>query len=138
MGRGLGRGVCEIGFANSSDAENRAKLLRLLKDVPLEKRTARFRCVLALTPILPRSAEGASFPCSADEFELHVELFEGVCEGRIGFIERGTGGFGYDPLFSPNGYDQTFGELGEEVKNNLSHRAKALMQLNYHLAPPNP
>jgi XTP/dITP diphosphohydrolase len=49
-----------------------------------------------------------------------------VCEGRILYAPRGKGGFGYDPLFAPNGFDQTFAELGEAIKNRLSHRARAL------------
>src|SRR6266487_2523652 len=88
-------------IGNSSSAENNAKLLRLLENVPVAKRKARFRCVLALTPI-PR---------------LQTELFDDVCEGRIGIELRGYGGFGYHPLFLPEGYELTFGELGEEVKN---------------------
>src|SRR5438552_5175673 len=59
---------------NCSDAENNAKLLRLLRDVPLEKRTARFRCVLALTPVLGSAEQGASPVCYADPFELATEL----------------------------------------------------------------
>jgi XTP/dITP diphosphohydrolase len=102
---------------NSSDADNNAKLLRLLTDMPPENRTARFRCVLALTALHPPSSI------------LHPQLFEGVCEGRIGYTPRGQGGFGYDPLFIPNGFEQTFAELGEAVKNRLSHRAKALAAL---------
>jgi len=118
---------------NSPTAENNAKLLRLLEDVPLEKRTARFRCVLALTPVLATQPESASPVCAADEFEIQTQLFEGTCEGRIGFEERGRGGFGYDPLFVPDGYEQTFGELPEEVKNKLSHRARALARLKEKL-----
>jgi XTP/dITP diphosphohydrolase len=56
-------------------------------------------------------------------------LFDGVCEGRIIFASRGKNGFGYDPLFVPAGFEQTFAELGEDVKNQLSHRAKALAKL---------
>jgi len=124
---------------NSPTADNNAKLLRLLKDVPLEERTARFRCVLALTPVLRAEGERASPVCYGDEVELQTELFEGACEGRIGFGPRGRGGFGYDPLFIPNGYEQTFGELSEEVKNQLSHRAKALASVRRRLrrAPAN-
>lgn len=114
---------------NSSDAENNAKLLRLLADVPLEKRTARFRCVLALTPVLPMQPKNASPACYADEHELGTVLCEGVCEGRIDLVPRGAGGFGYDPLFVPEGYAESFAELGEAVKNGLSHRARALTRL---------
>jgi XTP/dITP diphosphohydrolase len=115
--------------ANSTDAENNAKLLHLLEKVPVEKRTARFRCVLALTPVLEPSRANTSPVCAADEFELRMELFDGACEGRIGLAPTGQGGFGYDPLFIPDGWKQSFGELGEEVKNGLSHRAKALAKL---------
>jgi XTP/dITP diphosphohydrolase len=121
------------GTANSPDAENIAKLLRLLKDVPTEKRTARFRCVLALTPIFSQDPQNASPACAANEFELQTELFEGVCEGRIGFTLHGSGGFGYDPLFIPDGYEQSFAELGEATKNQFSHRARALEELKRYL-----
>jgi XTP/dITP diphosphohydrolase len=99
---------------NTPDADNNARLLRLLKDVPAEKRTARFHCVIALTEVTPRSAFRTP------------HLFDGACEGRIGFEPCGKRGFGYDPLFTPVGFKQTFAALGEKVKNKLSHRAKAL------------
>jgi len=115
---------------NSHDADNNAKLLRLLKDVPLEKRTARFRCVIALVPVPAGKIESASPVCFADEFAARI--FDGACEGRIQFSASGRGGFGYDPLFVPDGFTQSFAELGEDVKNQLSHRAKALAKLkNY-------
>ncbi|HEY9509396.1 MAG TPA: non-canonical purine NTP pyrophosphatase [Verrucomicrobiae bacterium] len=118
---------------NSSDAENNAKLLRLLADVPLEKRGARFRCVLALTPVLPKENENASPVCFADEADLHTELFDCACEGRINFATRGEGGFGYDPLFIPNSFERSFAELGEEQKNQISHRSRALAKLRLRL-----
>ena len=102
---------------NTPDTDNNAKLLRLLKDVPPEKCKARFRCVIALVEINPLSAI------------RNPQLFDGACEGRIGFAPRGKNGFGYDPLFVPVGFQQTFAELGEDVKNRLSHRAKALEKL---------
>jgi XTP/dITP diphosphohydrolase len=102
---------------NSSDSENNAKLLRLMAGVPEGQRGARFRCVLALGR-WPRQSEAEPLHC-----------FEGVCEGRIGWQPRGSGGFGYDPLFYPEGFDRTFAELGEEVKNRISHRARALAAL---------
>jgi len=104
------------GTTNSSDAANNAKLLRLLEGVPSEGRTARFRCVLAL------AARGKP-----------TLLFDGHCEGRIAFAAAGMGGFGYDPLFVPDGCAQSFAELGEEVKNTISHRARALAQLRQFL-----
>jgi XTP/dITP diphosphohydrolase len=120
---------------NSPTPENNAKLLRLLQRVPSEQRAARFRCVVALTPVLARPRESASPVCLADEFELQTRPFDGVCEGRILSELRGSGGFGYDPLFVPEGYDQSFGQLPEEVKNRLSHRAKALEKLRRALLP---
>ncbi len=102
---------------NTPDADNNARLLQLLKDIPLEKRRARFHCVIALAEINPQSAI------------RNPQLFDGACEGRIIFEPRGKNGFGYDPLFVPVGLEQTFAELGEDVKNRLSHRAKALEKL---------
>ncbi|HEX3624855.1 MAG TPA: non-canonical purine NTP pyrophosphatase [Verrucomicrobiae bacterium] len=115
--------------ANSPDADNNAKLQRLLKEVPLEKRTARFRCVIALTPVPSTKIESASPVCYADELELQTEIFDGTCEGKIIFEAQGSNGFGYDPLFVPAGFEKTFAELGDDVKNNLSHRARALEKL---------
>lgn len=113
--------------ANSSDAANNAKLLKLLEKVPTEKRTARFRCVIALTFVPTARVESASPTCFADEFE--TQIFDGVCRGKIIFAPRGQNGFGYDPLFVPDGYEQTFAELGDDVKNQISHRAMALAKL---------
>lgn len=118
---------------NSSDADNNAKLLRLLKDVPPAKRTARFRCVLALTVVPHEQIESASPVCYAEEFA--TEIFDGVCRGKIIAGPRGNNGFGYDPLFVPDGHEQTFAELGDDVKNQISHRAQALAKLkNYFTA----
>ena len=118
---------------NSTDADNNAKLLRLLKDVPLKKRTARFRCVLAFAPIPSRKVEPASPVCYAEGIESLTKLFDGVCEGRILFEPRGANGFGYDPLFVPEGFKETFAELGDGVKNKLSHRANAVERLKRSL-----
>jgi XTP/dITP diphosphohydrolase len=91
--------------------ENNRKLLTALKGIAPEKRTARFRCVVAI----------------ADEQGL-VETVEGICNGVIVADEKGGGGFGYDPLFIPDGQVKTFGELSPDVKNRISHRAKALQK----------
>ena len=116
---------------NSSDADNNAKLLRLLKDVPPEKRTARFRCVIALTRVPEERRENASPVCYADDLETRA--FSGACAGKILFGPRGKNGFGYDPLFVPDGQAKTFAELGDEVKNKISHRACALEKLKIFL-----
>jgi XTP/dITP diphosphohydrolase len=107
---------------NTPDADNNAKLLRLLKDIPPEKRAARFRCVIALVEITPHSAFRTP------------QLADGTCEGKIILEPRGQNGFGYDPLFVPDGFEKTFAELGGDVKNKLSHRAKALEKLKSQLA----
>lgn len=112
---------------NSPDKANNEKLLRLLAKVPEENRTARFRCVLALIAV-PAS------PKSVAELAKTARLFSGACEGRIDLKPSGAGGFGYDPLFIPEGHELSFAELGEDVKNQLSHRAKALAQLREHLS----
>lgn len=98
-------------------AERMARLLGEIEAAGGTDRRARFVCVIAV----------------ADPLASTVETFEGVCEGRIAHAPRGTSGFGYDPLFIPEGYDQTFGELPEQVKHSLSHRARALAQAVRHL-----
>jgi XTP/dITP diphosphohydrolase len=118
---------------NSSDAANNAKLLRLLSTVSKERRNARFRCAIALTPVLLSATEGTSPVCYADEAELETEIFDGTCEGWINDVPRGHHGFGYDPLFIPTGFSESFAELGETVKIQISHRAKALRKLKQWL-----
>ena len=113
---------------NSPDAENNARLLRLLASHP-RPWTARFRCVLALTPVPAPTPENASATCFLDEAEVSTTIFDGACEGQIVPDAKGAHGFGYDPLFVPDGFNQTFAELGEDVKNRISHRAKAMKKL---------
>ncbi|MDA1274386.1 MAG: non-canonical purine NTP pyrophosphatase [Verrucomicrobia bacterium] len=110
---------------NSTDADNNAKLLHLLDNVPPERRLARFRCVLALA-CFPSKNSGSS--------TVRTELFDGVCEGSIGLKASGAKGFGYDPLFIPTGFVQTFAELGEATKNSISHRSDALAKLSQFFA----
>jgi XTP/dITP diphosphohydrolase len=117
---------------NSPDADNNAKLLCLLKNFPAEKRTARFRCVIALATLTAPKIENSSAVCFADESELQTQTFDGACEGKIILEPSGKNGFGYDPLFVPDGFEKTFAELGDDAKNKISHRAKALEKLkNY-------
>jgi XTP/dITP diphosphohydrolase len=110
---------------NSSDADNNAKLLRLLADEPRPWK-ARFRCVLAFTPVPSNPAATFSPTCNLSEAEVATRLFDGACEGEIIPLASGASGFGYDPLFVPSGFGQTFAELGDETKNKFSHRAEAM------------
>jgi len=105
---------------NSPDADNNAKLLRLLQNVPLEKRSARFRCLIALAEVQSPNSKLQS-----------PQLFDGECDGKILLAPRGENGFGYDPLFVPEGFDRTFAELDDDAKNRLSHRARALEKLRW-------
>ena len=99
---------------NASDAENVEKLLRELsaRREPTEERSARFRCVIALA-----------------WSERLLDTFEGVIEGNIVHPPRGTAGFGYDPVFQPTGFEQTFAEMSPDMKNKISHRAQAIAAL---------
>ncbi len=119
---------------NSSDAANNQKLLRLLESVPAKMRTARFRCAIALTPLITTPAAANSPVCFAEEAELRTEIFEGACEGRIEFAPSGQGGFGYDSLFTPDGFKKSFLEIGDAEKNKISHRAKALAKLKLRMS----
>jgi XTP/dITP diphosphohydrolase len=108
-------GVVSARYAGpgASDADNRRRLLQAMESFPdVAQRRARFRCVLAL----------------AETGEVR-EVFHGVCEGHILAVESGSGGFGYDSLFVPEGYAESFGVLPLEVKNRLSHRARAVSAL---------
>jgi XTP/dITP diphosphohydrolase len=105
------------GGKGASDVERTAKVLNEIASVPDDKRTARFVSVVAI----------------ADETAKIIHVATGVCEGRLTRILRGSGGFGYDPIFTPDGYDSTFGELPATIKNRISHRARALEQAHRFL-----
>ena len=98
-----------------NDAANNKKLLHELQGE--DSRTARFRCVMVL----------------AQDGEV-LASFDGAVEGRMLSELHGEGGFGYDPLFVPDGYDQTFSQLSEGIKNQLSHRAVAMQKIVAWLA----
>ena len=110
-----GPGVLSARFATEleQDPKNR-KLLAMLPEAA--SRTARFVCVLALAPL-----DGEPFTVS------------GSVEGTLALEPRGRDGFGYDPVFLPEGYQQTFGELPSEAKHTLSHRGRAAAALRRHL-----
>lgn len=105
--------------------DNNAKLLAALDGVPEDKRTAKF--VTVITLIYP---DGSAAPDgAARDGKRYVLVARGECAGRITTEKRGGQGFGYDPVFIPDGYSNTFAELGTEFKNTISHRAKALAEL---------
>lgn len=114
LGRAPGIHSARYAGENATDRDKMDKLLRELMRIggTDDRRYARFRCVMAL----------------ARNGKL-LGTFEGVVEGTIASEVRGNSGFGYDPIFIPNGFEQTFGELPADVKNAMSHRAKALRAL---------
>lgn len=97
---------------DGNDEKNNIKLLHEMKDIPMEDRKASFLTAIALI---------------TEKKEIFV--VEGECKGYINFELAGKDGFGYDPLFSPIGYDKTFAELGNSIKNKISHRARALEEI---------
>ncbi|MDO5707981.1 MAG: RdgB/HAM1 family non-canonical purine NTP pyrophosphatase [Andreesenia angusta] len=99
---------------SSNDQDNRKKLLRKMKNI--ENRKARF--ITSIAVIDERGNE---------------KILRGICEGKISRKEIGLNGFGYDPIFIPQGYDKSFGEISNEIKNEISHRAKALKELKKYL-----
>lgn len=105
---------------NATDEENNSKLLAELKDIPLEKRKACYRCVIAIA--LPSGTE---------------ETVEGDCCGIIVLKPRGVGGFGYDHIFYVPEYGKTMAELSSDIKNRISHRGKALAKLKKKLLSKN-
>jgi XTP/dITP diphosphohydrolase len=115
-----GPGVHTARFAgpDATPEDNKQKLLTVMEG--MDDQRARFRTVAALV-----GGDGT------------VHTFEGICEGTITTEPRGEGGFGYDPLFRPDGYDQTFAEMPPEEKNKISHRRKALDALRQFLAEVN-
>ena len=105
--------------------DNNTKLLAALEGVPEEKRTAKF--VTVITLIYP---DGKGAPEAAvSEGARYVLVARGECRGHISDSKRGGEGFGYDPVFIPEGYSETFAEKGTDFKNTVSHRAKALAEL---------
>jgi XTP/dITP diphosphohydrolase len=115
-------GVRSARFAgeDKNDFDNRQKVLSLMAGLPDKERIARFRTVICFT-------DG-----------MTEKYFAGICPGRISINERGSNGFGYDPIFIPEGYEKTFAEMEIEEKNSISHRRKAIDELVRFLASYSP
>lgn len=105
-------GVYSARYAGGEGHDSQANMLKLLRDLEgKENRKAQFRTAISLI------LDGKEY------------LFEGVIKGEIIKEKRGDSGFGYDPIFKPEGYDKTFAELGNDIKNKISHRALAVQKL---------
>jgi XTP/dITP diphosphohydrolase len=112
-------GVHSARYAEGTDHDSEANMARLLHELgDNPNRQARFRTVIALILVQDNSGE------TPQEY-----LFDGEVKGTIGTEKQGSEGFGYDPLFIPEGHDQSFAQLGEEIKNQISHRARAVRKL---------
>ena len=101
----------EVRCSNCDDNKNNKLLLKELKNIPLDGRTARYQCVIVYMPFYDHPLP---------------KIYNGTWEGYIGFEEKGENGFGYDPLFFLPDFECTAAQLSEEQKNKISHRGKAL------------
>ncbi|MDE6355444.1 MAG: non-canonical purine NTP diphosphatase [Prevotella sp.] len=120
-------GVYSARYAGGEGHDSEANMTRLLSELgENNNRKAQFRTVIALL-LKDDSATDNNQP------EPAGKLFEGIAKGEIILERRGGEGFGYDPIFMPKGYDRTFAELGLDVKNKISHRAKAVERLAEYL-----
>ena len=109
-------GVHSARYAEGTDHDSEANMRKLLLKLGNNNnRSARFRTVIAL--LLEENGK------------WREEIFDGIVEGHIAREKKGSEGFGYDPIFVPDGYDLSFAELGMEVKNSISHRARAVRKL---------
>lgn len=118
LGGGPGPRSARFASEGATDAQNLAKLVDAMVAVPSERRTARYRCVAAVAWPDGRSLQA-----------------EGTCEGTLAPGPRGDRGFGYDPVFVPEGSVRTMAELSDEEKDRISHRGKAVRALGVLLAP---
>lgn len=120
-------GVHSARYAEGTDHDSEANMAKLLRKLEgKDNRKARFRTVIALIQKLDVC------PCGCTSIKK-VNRFEGIVDGSIATEKHGTAGFGYDPIFVPEGYDKSFAELGESIKNGISHRARAVAKLAEYL-----
>lgn len=120
-------GVHSARYAEGTDHDSEANMAKLLRNLEgKDNRKARFRTVIALIQ------KQDVCPCGCTSIKK-VNRFEGIVDGSIATEKHGTAGFGYDPIFVPKGYDKSFAELGESIKNGISHRARAVAKLAEYL-----
>ena len=120
-------GVYSARYAGGEGHDSEANMTKLLHELGNNNnRKARFRTVIALIE------KKDICPCGCTSIK-EIHRFEGIVEGEIIRERRGGEGFGYDPIFQPDGYDKTFAELGMDIKNQISHRARATAKLAEYL-----
>lgn len=120
-------GVHSARYAEGTDHDSEANMAKLLRELDgKENRKARFRTVICYIE------KKDVCPCGCTSIKK-IHQFDGIIEGHIATRKQGTEGFGYDPIFVPEGYDQSFAQLGEEIKNGISHRARAVAKLAEYL-----
>ena len=120
-------GVHSARYAEGTDHDSEANMAKLLRNLEgKDNRKARFLTVIALIQ------KQDVCPCGCTSIKK-VNRFEGIVDGSIATEKHGTAGFGYDPIFVPEGYDKSFAELGESIKNGISHRARAVAKLAEYL-----
>lgn len=120
-------GVHSARYAEGTDHDSEANMAKLLRNLEgKDNRKARFRTVIALIQ------KQDVCPCGCTSIKK-VNRFEGIVDGSIATEKHGTAGFGYDPIFVPEGYDKSFAELGESIKNGISHRARTVAKLAEYL-----
>ena len=120
-------GVHSARYAEGTDHDSEANMAKLLRELNgKENRQARFRTVICYIETQDVC------PCGCTSIKK-IHQFEGIVNGHIATEKHGTEGFGYDPIFVPEGYDKSFAELGEEIKNGISHRARAVAKLVEYL-----
>lgn len=120
-------GVHSARYAEGTDHDSEANMAKLLRNLEgKDNHKARFRTVIALIQ------KQDVCPCGCTSIKK-VNRFEGIVDGSIATEKHGTAGFGYDPIFVPEGYDKSFAELGESIKNGISHRARAVAKLAEYL-----
>lgn len=120
-------GVHSARYAEGTDHDSEANMAKLLRNLEgKDNRKARFRTVIALIQ------KQDVCPCGCTSIKK-VNRFEGIVDGSIATEKHGTAGFGYDPIFVPEGYDKSFAELGESIKNGISHRARAVAKFAEYL-----
>lgn len=120
-------GVHSARYAEGTDHDSEANMAKLLRELDgKENRQARFRTVICYIE------KQDVCPCSCTSIKK-IHQFDGIVNGSIATEKHGTEGFGYDPIFVPEGYDKSFAELGEEIKNGISHRARAVAKLAEYL-----